>query len=297
MYNNKLDRITSIDKCTKLTHAYLSKNAITQIEGLPLASLEKLYLDENCLSVVDGLEGATGLTDLAVARQTPARAAAAPAADEENSKLHLPLAAKLPLSFGRDTLYALSSTLCVLNVAGNGIRDFDWLFALRCLQKLDASHNQLEGLHQVVSILSGLRRLEDVDFRGNPVTQASQYREEAIAASTFSLAMLDDVPIEDQQRRMLQHLSTHRRKVRTGNTPRTSRGPSRAAGGEPSADRRLAVGDLLHCQSAVASPREYGQDVRPSSRNRPCSAGAITSALRMHQITSGGARAALQNLN
>lgn len=56
LQENMIEKIEGVDHLKSLTHLYLQHNKISVIENLP-ASLVKLFLDDNCIDRVDGLEG------------------------------------------------------------------------------------------------------------------------------------------------------------------------------------------------------------------------------------------------
>lgn len=71
------------------------------------------------------------------------------------------------------------------------------------LQVLDASGNELAGLAGVVTLLSGLRFLRQLNLSGNPCCQEANYRR-AVLAALPSLEILDSHAVTEQELRQVR---------------------------------------------------------------------------------------------
>lgn len=109
LYDNQLLRIPTLHHNQHLTMLYLQNNDIHKIENLsPLTRLTKLYLGGNCITVIEGLDKLENLQELHIENQ------------------RMPPGEKL--LFDPRTMRAISSSLQVLNIAGNNldsIRDIE----------------------------------------------------------------------------------------------------------------------------------------------------------------------------
>ena len=97
LYDNAIERIQNLEHMTILQYLYLHNNCIQDIPQLPMPSLRKLYLDENDLVVVSGLNACENLEELHVASQR--------------------LPSYTSLQFDPDTMQAICRTLQVLEIS------------------------------------------------------------------------------------------------------------------------------------------------------------------------------------
>ncbi len=56
LYDNQIEYIENLDFATQLQYLYLQNNKIHDMPNLNMANLTKLYLEENEISFVSGLE-------------------------------------------------------------------------------------------------------------------------------------------------------------------------------------------------------------------------------------------------
>lgn len=121
LYDNMIEEIAHLDFAKKLQYLHLENNAIKTMPTLTLISLSKLYLDENEISLVRGLEACKFLEELYIAKQRlPSRAA---------------------LQFERSSLVAISQTLQVLDISGNKLESLEDFKVLTNLRKLHCKDN------------------------------------------------------------------------------------------------------------------------------------------------------------
>ena len=70
LYDNRINRITNLERCTRLTHVCLQHNNIRRLEGLhTLYNLKKLRLGHNAITVVEGLHNCYELEELHIEDQ------------------------------------------------------------------------------------------------------------------------------------------------------------------------------------------------------------------------------------
>ena len=174
LYDNQIEVIENLSYAKLLSYLYLQKNLITSIPVLDLSSLMKLYLDENKIQYVSGLESCVKLEELHLANQR--------------------LPSFTSIEFDPATLDAISSTLQVLEISGNSLSSLEPISKLRNLRKLFANNNIIDDLSHIEMIVS-LKYIEEVTFIGNPCSTTKKYREFAIGASSDSLVLLDEIPI------------------------------------------------------------------------------------------------------
>ncbi|CAH2057185.1 unnamed protein product, partial [Iphiclides podalirius] len=167
-----------------LTHLHLQWNKITKLEGLDkLTKLKKLYLNNNCISVVENLTMLKYLEELHIEKQN--------------------LEGTDALCFDPRTVLSIGATLRVLNISENKLTDITWIKPLRRLEVLIAAKNKLDDVQAVADELCTLVCLVDVNFTDNPMTKKHRYKE-IIIARCSQLRVLDTVPIHNTSRVFLQ---------------------------------------------------------------------------------------------
>lgn len=100
MYDNHVEKIENLDFATSLQYLQLQNNVIKDIPQLQMQNLTKLFLDENEITYVAGLEACTKLEELHISNQRLPRYTS--------------------LSFEPESLIAVCRTLNVLEISGNG---------------------------------------------------------------------------------------------------------------------------------------------------------------------------------
>ena len=189
LYDNQIEEIQNLEFATIVQYLLLQNNKIKEIPHLPMPSLRKLYLDENEIEYVSGLEECERLEELHVRDQR--------------------VPSYTGLSFDPSSLQALGKYLQVLEITGNAIQFLRPFCALYMLRKLFAGDNNVSDLSEVAAVI-GLERLEEATFLGNPCCKASKYRDEAIGASSDALKVLDGLPILRHQQIAIRGLVKHR---------------------------------------------------------------------------------------
>jgi len=192
LYDNQIEVIENLDFASNLQYLQVQCNEIKELPELPMANLTKLYLDENEIAYVTGLENCCKLEELHISKQR--------------------LPSFTSLQFDPLSLNAMSKTLQVLEISGNGISLLNPFTVLHNLRKLFAANNQVVDLAEIESIIC-LSKLAEATFLGNPCSNISQYRDYAIGASSDALRVLDDLPVQKHQQVAIRGLMQHRRKL------------------------------------------------------------------------------------
>ena len=157
-----------------------------------MVNLTKLFLDENQIQYVTGLDLCTKLEELHLANQRLPQLTA--------------------LEFDPACLESFSKNLKVLEISGNGIRSLLPFCKLYYLRNLVCANNQVNDISHIENIVA-LGRLEEANFSGNPCCKISRYRDLVIAASSDALCFLDEIRIQRHQHIAIRGLMAHRRKL------------------------------------------------------------------------------------
>jgi protein phosphatase 1 regulatory subunit 42 len=192
LYDNQIERIENLEFATSLQCLQLSNNNIKEFPDMQLPHLTKLYMDDNEVTFVAGLEACSKLEELHLSNQ------------------RIPTFSSV--TFDPDALMALSKTLQVLEISGNGIRSLEQFLCLTSLRKLFCANNEVGELSEVEAIV-GLYRLAEATFSGNPCCNQRKYRDTVMAASSDSLRILDGVPLLRHQQIAVRGLVSHRKKL------------------------------------------------------------------------------------
>lgn len=192
LYDNQIEVIENLEFASTLQYLQLQCNEIKEIPELAMPNLTKLFLDENEIAYVSGLEHCVKLEELHISKQR--------------------LPSFTSLQFDPLSLSAMSRTLQVLEISGNGISLLNPFVVLHNLRKLYAANNQVVDLAEIESIIC-LSKLAEATFIGNPCSNISQYRDYAIGASSDALRILDDLPVQKHQQVAIRGLMQHRRKL------------------------------------------------------------------------------------
>ncbi|EPS32930.1 hypothetical protein PDE_07891 [Penicillium oxalicum 114-2] len=203
---NQLSRLESPTALVSLRTLKLSENRLDALDMQSFSSVHLLYLDQNHLSTVTGLEFCRNLDVFSIREQTPAvkqgaeillnidlglvkdirkvffssnklsEACIRPSSPLLQLQL-LDVAAcalkKLPADFS-----ASFPNLKVLNLNFNSLDELEPLVGMNCLSRLAVAGNRLSRMRRVCQILSRLGRtnkkslcsLRKLDLRGNPLT-------------------------------------------------------------------------------------------------------------------------------
>ena len=174
LYDNQIERIENLDFAGNLQYLQLQNNFISEVPQLSMPNLTKLFLDDNRISYLSGLEKCSRLEELHIANQG--------------------LPQQVSLQFDVSSLAAISRTLMTLEISGTGIGNLAPFTVLRNLRRLLCANNRIDNIDEVKEMVS-LKYMAEANFKGNPCQKSLRYRDHAIAASSDSLLMLDDVPI------------------------------------------------------------------------------------------------------
>ncbi|CAK9074676.1 unnamed protein product [Durusdinium trenchii] len=192
-YDNLISSLAGIQSLRRLQQLYLQNNRITTMAGLEgLSMLQKLHLGHNRLARIDSLESCTQLEELLVPHQQP------------------PVEA--PLQFCPASMAAISSTLVLLNTAGNRLKELQELLPLRRLTSLDLSENKIPQVGELKDLISGdcLRR---INLLGNPfAAQERRYRTAVVLCST-AIEEIDGREVLPQERDFVRRLDEQKRKL------------------------------------------------------------------------------------
>jgi protein phosphatase 1 regulatory subunit 42 len=194
LYDNQIEVIENLDFAAQLQYLYLQNNQIRDIPSLLMPNLTKLYLEENEITFVSGLEQCTKIQELYLARQ------------------RLPMYSQLQFDYA--SLQAISRTLQILDISGNGITQMVPFTCLFNLRRLYCEKNAIADIAEIEAIIA-LDFLEEATFLGNPcaLEMGSKYRDYTIGASSDALIMLDNLPVLRHQQIAMRGLSSHRKKL------------------------------------------------------------------------------------
>lgn len=192
LYDNQIEVIEGLDHARMLSYLYLQNNLITLIPRLNMGNLRKLFLDENDLSSIGGLENCTQLEELHVARQR--------------------LPKNQVLRFEKASVAAIASSLVVLEVSGNNLTDISQFRTFFKLQTFRFADNALQDLGDIQYIIT-LPELTEATFKGNPCAKLRRYRDYALGWASSSLKVLDGEEISMKQKLAYKRLTEHRKKL------------------------------------------------------------------------------------
>ncbi len=194
LYDNQVEVIENLDFALQLQYLYLQNNQIRDIPSLVMPNLTKLYLEENEITFVSGLEQCAKIQELYLARQ------------------RLPMYSQLQFDYA--SLQAISRTLQILDISGNGISQMTPFTCLYNLRRLYCEKNAITDVAEIEAVIS-LDYLEEATFLGNPCCDelGSKYREYTVGASSDALIMLDNLPVQRHQQIAMRGLSAHRKKL------------------------------------------------------------------------------------
>lgn len=147
LYNNQIEEISNLESAVNLESLYLQNNRIRKIENLQnLRKLRKLYLGHNEIGVLEGLENMRKVQELYIEKQ------------------RLPCGE--PMCFDPRTIFALSQSLCILDLSYNQITSIAPLAELVDIQVLNAGYNKLCDAEEVCKTIQNWHYLEEATFAG-----------------------------------------------------------------------------------------------------------------------------------
>jgi Leucine-rich repeat (LRR) protein len=272
---NQISRFDTSASLISLRALKLSENKLEALDARAFPSVSLLYLDQNHLSTVTGLENCHNLEVLSLREQTPfkekdiehrldidlglvkdvrkvflssnklSHQSVCPSAPLLRLQL-LDLAACTLKSLPSD--FALSfPNLKVLNLNFNSVDDVEPLVGMNCLARLMVVGNRLSRMRRVCQILSRLGKtgkgtacsLRKLDLRGNPLTIG--FYPPAVTGSGNA----DRMKLKSPEQAVVRHQGTHRdlsdALSELGNDDQVSHRAT--MGDEPKADRDIEVDD------------------------------------------------------
>jgi hypothetical protein len=167
LHENYISRIQNLHHiCSTLTHLYLQDNSISSLEGLEeCQGLSKLYLDGNQIAVVEGLYNCPWLEELHMNGQK--------------------LPAGTNMQFCPHSMRSLSRSLRVLHASNCQVADVSSLWCLQRLDDIDLSGSCIEHAQPVNQLVSGCPFLTKLDLSRSPVAKQRQSCSEIIAHAEY----------------------------------------------------------------------------------------------------------------
>eukprot|EP00656_Telonema_subtile_P005398 TRINITY_DN12456_c0_g1_i3.p1 TRINITY_DN12456_c0_g1~~TRINITY_DN12456_c0_g1_i3.p1 ORF type:complete len:282 (+),score=70.87 TRINITY_DN12456_c0_g1_i3:102-947(+) len=191
--------------CTSL---YLYDNSILCIDGLNnLHGLRDLYLQNNGLTELANLQHCRGLQRLFAENN---QISAISGLDQCESLFELHLAGQRleegqTFQFEEASMTALNRSLAVLDLSACNVVDPSPLSMLYGLQTLNLEKNQIEDLNSLGEMLPDLQRLQKLTLLGNPVCSMGRMRQHVLIWGQ-SLTELDDKEVLHSERSYLAHV-------------------------------------------------------------------------------------------
>jgi protein phosphatase 1 regulatory subunit 42 len=192
-----------------LTVLYLYENQISKIEGLEQAyNLEILHLQRNKVKRIENLlecrqlrilylgyneiDTVEGLHNLTKLEELHI----------ENQRLPRGTS----LTFDPRTLATLSNTLIVLNASGNNITHIEDLAGMEELHTLLVGNNAIKDLDSTALVIRTMNNLQVLDLRDNPIAKKPQFKERIIGYGAH-IAILNDKEVTDTMRDFIQRFA------------------------------------------------------------------------------------------
>lgn len=204
--SNEIGRLDAASSLISLRALRLSGNRLDGLDLTPFPSVNLVYLDQNHLSRISGLEKCHNLEVLSVREQTPGTGndfgfaldidlglvkdvrkvfLSSNKLSSQSLSPSAPLLRLQLLDMAACTLQTLPDdfassfpNLKVLNLNFNSVTEIEPLVGMNCLARLSVSGNRLARMRRVCQVLSRLGRtvkgsacsLRKLDIRGNPLT-------------------------------------------------------------------------------------------------------------------------------
>eukprot|EP00762_Andalucia_godoyi_P002693 ANDGO_03286.mRNA.1 Protein phosphatase 1 regulatory subunit 42 OS=Macaca fascicularis GN=PPP1R42 PE=2 SV=1 len=198
-YGNQIKDISALSRGgTLLSSIYLQDNAISDLSPsvcISLCNVRKLFLDHNAICELSGLECMSHLEELHVSHQQGCNVG------------H-------PLTIAPASLEALSKTLRILNIAGNGISTLGPFSPMRSLEVLIVAKNDISDtvLEETLQVLRRFSRLQEVDFRGNPICSLGPKLREHVIVNTSRILVVNGSEVKEQDRMFVCRFSQLKKK-------------------------------------------------------------------------------------
>lgn len=192
LYDNFIEVIENLEELKNLKRLLLQNNYITYIPRLKNSNLLVLRLDENDISVIEGLDECTQLEELSVANQRIAS----------------------PLVFDQKSLQAIASTLRVLDISATLTATLAPLTCLGYLETLRCSNNSIVDLSEI-DYIRFFQQLVEVNFSGNLIATAVpyKYRNAVLCAAPRTLERFDGSPVMQSKAESVRAAESHRARV------------------------------------------------------------------------------------
>jgi len=212
-YDNLITSLSGIEAVRRLQLLYLQNNRLTSMAGIEgLSQLKKLHLGHNRLTVIEGLESATQLEELYVNHQRPTNSTA-------------------PLEFDQNSMFAISSSLAVLNAAENRLEDASSLSCLN-LTSLDLSDNSFRQVGDLRPLLQG-DTLKRILLTGNPLALHERRYRASVVLLARDIEEIDGKSVLPQERDFVRRLDLQKRKLHAQRNKHLIRAGSEAPGLSP----------------------------------------------------------------
>lgn len=187
---------------------YLYDNLIPQIEGLnSMHNLRDLYLQNNNIEEITGLEHCPMLEALHLDNNCISHLCGL-TNNQHLHELHLAgqrIADDVVFTFDIASLEAMAWSLAHLDLSMCRLVDPRPISILRGLQKLDLSENLIEEGETMSDTLPHLNRLQELAANGNPIARQQKYRQNTIVCCD-SLKQLDGRDVTVRERQYLTHV-------------------------------------------------------------------------------------------
>ncbi|KAL5102933.1 Protein phosphatase 1 regulatory subunit 42 [Taenia crassiceps] len=171
----------------RLTHLYMNNKRIDDVgEALkPCTNLQVLYLYENQLTKIPDLSTSPNLTHVYLQQNNI-------------SRIH-----NLGALSNLEKLY--------LDLSASGVTNLQGLDCLQYLERLDIGSNLLSDESDVLSVLSKMAYLGELNIAGNPMMKNIRINDRIIIAAK-ALECLDGKQIQSSNRRFIEGWSAYRTK-------------------------------------------------------------------------------------
>ncbi|CAG9464359.1 unnamed protein product [Pedinophyceae sp. YPF-701] len=218
--NKGLDQIGGqMHKCRSALSLYLQNNALSVLAGLEsLSKLTHLYLQDNAVSELAGIGRLHSLQKLYLDGNKLSVVSGLEECKHLEelhvSRQHGAVTAPAGLQFDAASLAAVAPTLRVLGCADNRI-DRDGVAALSRLprlQKADLRNNRIGAAAELQPLLEGSPRLRHIEVAGNPLCHDEPRFADTLIVLGDELSVIDEREVTRQEREFLLRLHLRRLK-------------------------------------------------------------------------------------
>ncbi|CAD8158822.1 unnamed protein product [Paramecium octaurelia] len=154
IYDNNLQQLVLQDlQFLRILNA--QNNQLKSVEFEQLPSLEKAYLDKNCLTTVPILPGRLNTLSLS----------------NQNTK---------EFQFPDESFELAAFSLINLTCENSNVEFILTLGSLQNLEYLNLKNNKIKEFDDIEDSISNLQNIKEIDLRGNPITQVYKYRDRIV---------------------------------------------------------------------------------------------------------------------